>query len=159
MRLLVIRNFVARAQVTLESLVLLYDHQAYGDCWTLFRTLIDRVFHLQALDVNDEFAEFERWSFIKQYETNNNIWNDASLTAAHKIGVPKPNAKQKARYKQLKKQGVNWREPKPEDAAKSLDMKFLYKFAYDVASRFLHPLATDGIIEFEYLAQVGGKGH
>lgn len=38
-RHLVIRNFVARAQVTLESILHLYDRRAYGDCWTLFRTL------------------------------------------------------------------------------------------------------------------------
>jgi len=157
-RVLVIRNFIARAQVSLESILRLYHDQAYGDCWALFRTLVDRVFYLHMLDQKDEFAEFERWSFVKQYETNNNVWSDTSLAAEQKTGVPKPSAKHKARYKKLKNEGVAWREPKPEDAAKSLDMMFLYKFGYDVASRFLHPLATDGAIEFEYVAQVGAKG-
>jgi hypothetical protein len=53
---------------------------------------------------------------------------------------------------------VSWREPKAEDAAKSLGMSFLYKFGYDYASRFLHPSATDGRHEFEFLTGLGSRG-
>jgi hypothetical protein len=155
---LIIRNFIARAQVTLESLLRLYEGKAYGDCWTLFRTIVDRLFHLHVLAEDDEFAAFEEWSFVKQYEIINNIGADTSLTPEQKAAPTKPTPEQKKRYKELKDKGITWREPKAEDAAKSLGMPFLYKYAYDHASRFLHPLATDGKHEFEYLTQLGEKG-
>lgn len=154
----VIRNFLARAAVTLESILRLYDAKAYGDCWALFRTLVDRHFHLHVIATNNEFDAFEAWTFIKQFEMNNNIWSDKTLTAEQKAGVPKPTAAQKQRYKELKAAKVSWREPKAEDAAKSLGMPFLYKFGYDYASRFLHPSATDGVYEFELLTGLGSKG-
>ena len=157
-RLRTIRNFLARAEVTLESIRNLYDSRAYGDCWTLFRTLLDRVFHLHTIADRNEFAAFEEWSFVRQYEINNNISSDTSLTPEQRSAATKPTEEQKKRYKELKARGVAWREPKPEDAAKSLGMIMLYKFGYDHASRFLHPLATDGRVEFEYLTQLGNKG-
>jgi hypothetical protein len=155
---LIIRNFIARATVTLESILRLWDARAYGDCWALFRTLVDRHFHLHMITVKDEFEAFEEWSFIRQYEMNNNIASDTTLTENQKAGQAKPTTEQKLRYKELKAKGVSWREPKPEEAAKSFGLPILYKFGYDYASRFLHPLATDGTFEFELLTQMGGKG-
>ncbi len=155
---LIIRNFLARGAVTLESILRLYDARAYGDCWTLFRTLVDRHFHLHVIAVQNEFQAFEEWPFIRQFEMNNNVWSDQTLTPEQKAGVPKPTPEQKARYKDLKTKRVVWREPKPEDAARMFGLPVLYKFGYDYASRFVHPSATDGVIEFEYLTRLGGKG-
>jgi len=155
---LIIRNFIARATVTLESILRLWDARAFGDCWALFRTLVDRHFHLHMITINDEFDAFEEWSFVRLFEMNNNIASDTTLTTEQKEGQPKPTLEQKARYKELKARGFLWREPKPEEAAKSFGLPILYKFGYDYASRFLHPLATDGLFEFEYLTQLGDKG-
>ena len=157
-RLRIIRNFISRGEVTIESILRLYDSRAYGDCWALFRTLLDRVFHLHVIAHDNAFLAFEEWSFVKQYEIRNNISSDTTLTPEQRAAAAKPNEEQKKRYKQLKAKGITWREPKPEDAAKSLGMMMLYKFGYDFASRFLHPLATDGRAEFEYITQLGNKG-
>ena len=155
---LIIRNFIARAAVTLESIMRLYDARAYGDCWSLFRMIVDRHFHLHVIATKDDFEAFEAWTFIRQFEMNNNVWSDKTLTSEQKSGVPKPTPEQKKRYKALKASGVTWREPKAEEAAKSFGVPILYKFGYDYASRFLHPSATDGVVEFEYLTQLGSKG-
>src|SRR5438067_4130778 len=128
---LIIRNFLARGAVTLGSILRLYDVRAYGDCWTLFRTLVDRHFHLHVIAARTEFQAFEEWSFIRQFEMNNNVWSDRTLTAEQKAGVPKPTPEQKARYKELKAKKVVWREPKPEEAAKMFGLPLLYKFGYD----------------------------
>jgi len=154
----VIRNFIARGQGTLDSIAKLYEAKAYGDAWTLFRTIVDRMFHLHMIAENDEWVAFEEWSFVREYEIINNIASDTMLTPEQKSAPTPPTAAQKQRYKDLKAKGVTWRPPDPEKAAKSLGLPFLYKFAYDKASRHLHPLATDGNYEFEYLTQLGDKG-
>ena len=155
---IIIRNFIARGQVTLDSIAKLYEAKAHGDCWTLFRTIVDRMFHLHAIAENDEWVAFEEWSFVREYEIINNIASETMLTAEQKSAPTAPTAAQKQRYKDLKAKGVTWRPPDPEKAAKSLGLPFLYKFAYDKASRHLHPLATDGKHEFEYLTQLRDRG-
>jgi len=154
----IIRNFISRGQVTIDSIAKLYDTQAYGDCWTLFRTIVDRMLHLHVIAEKDEWLAFEEWSFVREYEIINNIAADTMLTAEQKSAATPPTAEQKRRYKELKAKGVTWRPPDPEKAAKSLGLPFLYKFAYDKASRHLHPLASNGRHEFEYLTQLGEKG-
>ena len=48
-----------RGEVTLESILRLYESRAYGDCWTLFRTLLDRLFHLHVIAAKNEFEGFQ----------------------------------------------------------------------------------------------------
>ena len=65
----IIMNFIARGTVCLDSIHLLWKAGNYQDCWVLRRALVDRVVHLKDLIDRDEFAEFERWSFQKQYQS------------------------------------------------------------------------------------------
>ena len=60
----------------------------------------------------------------------------------------KPSDQKKARYKELKEQGVNWSRPDIEKEFKKKDLYFIYKFGYDYASSHVHPMANDGMIEY-----------
>jgi hypothetical protein len=109
----VIRNFIARGAVTLDSIARLWPKRCYGDCWALFRTLVDRLFHLHALSQRDEFELFDEWSFVKQYEARNRFLSDREFGARSRQSLAELTEKQKARYKQLMAKKPTWSRPKP----------------------------------------------
>ena len=49
----IIRNFIARALVMLRGVFQLWEIEDYQDCWVLHRCMLDRLFHLNDLIVND----------------------------------------------------------------------------------------------------------
>ena len=149
----IIRNFIARGATTLDSISRLWPEHRYGDCWALHRTLVDRLFHLHALAERDEFELFDDWSFVKQFEARNRALSDEEFGPRLNRPAADPTEKQRSRYKSLKAKNPLWSRPKPEDAARSLDLAFLYTFAYDFASTHVHPMANDG--EQEFLAMTG----
>ena len=61
----IIANFIARGEVCLDSIHILWKSDNYQDCWVLHRALVDRLIHLKTLIDHDEFEKFERWSFQK----------------------------------------------------------------------------------------------
>jgi hypothetical protein len=61
-----------------------------------------------------------------------------------------------ARYRALTGANVRWRRPKAKDAAKSLDLPFLYTYGYDIASTHVHPMANDGQHEFRQITGYPG---
>ena len=149
----IIRNFIARAATTLGSIGRLWPEHSYGDCWTLFRTLVDRLFHLHALAELNEFELFDNWSFVKQFEARNRALSDKEFGPRLNRSIAEPTEKQNSRYRSLKARKLVWSRPKPEDAARSLNLPFLYSFAYDFASTHVHPMANDG--EQEFLTMTG----
>jgi hypothetical protein len=50
---LVARNFIARADTMVRGIFQLWEIKDYGDCWVVHRSLLDRLFHLHALNDND----------------------------------------------------------------------------------------------------------
>jgi len=144
----IIRNFVARGAITLQSIQRLYHLSHYSDCWALFRSLTDRYFHLHALAENDEFEVFEEWSFVKQYEAQNRALSDPEFGPTLNKALAEPSAEQKLRYSALKAKKPRWTRPNAEEVAKSLDLTFLYRFGYDYSSTQVHPMANDGEMEF-----------
>jgi hypothetical protein len=151
----VIRNFIARGAATLDSISRLWPQHRYGDCWALFRTLVDRLFHLHVLAERDEFELFDDWSFVKQFEARNRALSDKEFGPRLDHSAFHTTEAQKSRYKSLKAKNLVWSRPNPEHAARSLGLPFLYTFAYDFASTHVHPMANDG--EQEFLALTGLK--
>ena len=56
---LIVRNFIARADTMVRGIFRLWEIKDYGDCWIIHRTLLDRLFHLHALNVHDQFDAFD----------------------------------------------------------------------------------------------------
>jgi hypothetical protein len=145
---IIIRNFVARSAITLKSIFALWDICDYQNAWVVHRALIDRMFHLHSIGVNDQFSVFDDWSFFEQYKAQNRVKSD-DLFKHQAVGwVYELSQEQKKRIKDLERNRPAWRRPKAEAVAKDMGMEFLYKHGYDYASMHVHPMANDGQEDF-----------
>ncbi len=142
------RNFVARADATVTSIFKLWEIGDFGDCWVLYRTLVDRLFHLYALNRDDQFDAFDDWSFKAQYEAANRLRSDPLMKDRLEGVVDEPTDEQKARYQRLVLKPPQWRRPKPEQTAKDMGLGMLNAYGYDFASTHVHPMANDGQEDF-----------
>ncbi len=145
---LIVRNFIARADTMVRGILRLWEIKDYGDCWILHRSLLDRLFHLRALNDNDQFDLFDDWSFKMQCEAANRLRSDPEFKGQIKELVDDLTTEQKMRYQRLVKNSPNWRRPKAEDVARAMDLSFLYKYGFDFASQHVHPMANDGQQDF-----------
>ena len=149
----IITNFIARGAVCLDSIHLLWTAGNYQDCWVLHRALVDRLIHIKDLIDQDQFEEFERWSFQRQYQSSDAALSDPMITA--KLGPETLAAaklllsERRSRFHQEPKS--TWRRPKAEDVAKRINSPFIYSIGYDPASAEVHPMADDGKEEFHKL--------
>ncbi|ODN65378.1 DUF5677 domain-containing protein [Methylophaga muralis] len=145
---IIIRNFVARSAMTLKSVFSLWDKGDIQNAWIIHRALVDRMFHLHSLGVNDDFHAFDDWSFFEQYKSQNRVKSD-DLFKDQAVGWEyQISEEQKARIKALEKNKPTWRRPRAEDVAKDMGMEFLYKYGYDYASTHVHPMANNGEKDF-----------
>ena len=149
----IIGNFLTRGTVCLDSICLLWQARNYQDCWTLHRTLVDRYIHFRTLDDNDEFIEFERWSFQQQYRMSDIALSDRTIRDKlqpewlEKAKVL--HQKQRSRMEQEPKS--NWKRPDSKEAMKRLNLRVLYRLGYDYPSTEVHPMADDGKEDFARL--------
>lgn len=144
----IIRHFIARADMMVRAVFRLWDLQDYQDCWILHRCLLDRLFHLSHLQEHDQFEVFEAWSFLEQYNALNRVRSDPEFSGVRESKMFALTLEQKERAKILSKNPPVWQRPKAEDVAKQLNMRFLYRFGYDFSSTHVHPMANDGQQDF-----------
>jgi uncharacterized protein DUF5677 len=148
----IIRNFIAKGLTCLRSILQIWKFGDYENCWSIYRIMLDRLFHLQSLWDKDEFEIFEKWSFLRQYKARHDARSDPKLREKVHPSRISFSPDEKERYTQLRKENIKWFRPKPEDVAKSKDLLFLYKYGYDYASSLVHPMATDGANDFKQLS-------
>lgn len=149
----IIANFIARGSVCLDSIHILWKSGNYQDCWILHRALVDRLIHLRSLIDHDEFEEFERWSFQRQYQSAEAALSDQSI-----VGKMTPEALTEAKRQQNERRHrisqepkSNWRRPDAKEAAKNMNLSAIYSLGYNPASGEVHPMADDGKEEFHDL--------
>jgi len=145
---LIIRNFIAKSSMSLKGIFSLWEIESYYDCWILYRALLDRYLHLSHIGENNEFEQFDDWSFFKQMVSHNHVRSDARFKSELDNPVYNISKEQKERLRALSKNKPKWKRPKAEQVAKDLDMDFIYKFGYDMASMHVHPMANDGQQDF-----------
>jgi hypothetical protein len=150
----IIRNFVARTDMTMRAVFRLYDIRDFQDCWILYRCLLDRLFHLYHLDAHNQFEVFEEWSFIEQFNALNRVRSDPEFKAALESKSFDLTSEQKTRAKAIAKNPPAWQRPKAEEVARQLSMQFLYRFGYDYGSMHVHPMADDGLQDFFTITQL-----
>jgi hypothetical protein len=154
----IIRNFIARSTASLRSIRQLWPECRYGDCWSLFRVMVDRLVHLHALAERGDWQLFGDWSFVWQYEANQRGLGDPLMSAKAKAEQANLTDEQLTRYRELKLKNPEWRRPKAKDVFKSLEMPFLYHYAYDYASTQVHPMANDGEEDYFVLTRIKPNG-
>lgn len=145
---LILRNTLARCSMSLKAIFRLWEISDFQDAWTLHRTLLERLFHLNDLHTKDAYEIFEDWSFLEQYKAQNRVKCDPLFK--HEATEPfyKLSSTQLERAKKLSASPPMWKRPKAEDVAKSLELGFLYRYGYDFASMHVHPMANDGEQDF-----------
>jgi len=144
----IIRNFISKGIVSLKGILTLWELEAYQDCWILNRCILDRLFHLVALNEGDSFERFEKWSFVKQFESKNKVKSDNEFKDRLNPDFYKNSEKQKSYYKKIKEENIKWERPDAEKIAKVMNLDFLYKYGYDYGSSLVHPMANDGQEDF-----------
>lgn len=144
----IIRNFVARSAMTLKGILALWGISDFQGAWMLHRCLLDRMFHLHSIGENNEFAEFDDWSFYQQYNAQNRVKSDPEFKNQAVGWEYNLSEAQKMRAAELSKNKPSWRRPRAEAVAKQMDMEFLYRYGYDYASTHIHPMANDGQEDF-----------
>ncbi len=148
LRDIIIRNFIARGTILLQGILALWKLDDYQDGWILYRSLLDRLFHIKALADENVFQDFDDWCFVKQYDHRNRIRSDPIFTASINKEFFRDTSEEKERYQELKIRGVKWKRPHPEKIAKNMELEFLYKHGYDYASMHVHPMSDDGMGDF-----------
>jgi hypothetical protein len=106
----IIRNFIARGLACTESVLLVWESGAEQDAWILFRTLLDRLFHLHDLIEKGNFADFEEFSFCTKYEGRHKLLSETNQEIRNKVPdiAREIHRSQLLRYEQLKAKGINW---------------------------------------------------
>ena len=154
----IIRNFIARAIVSLNGIMRLWQISDYQDCWILNRCILDRLFHLKALAECNTFELFEKWSFKQQYDYMNTVRSDPDFKGKLNPDFFKEVNQQKERYAAITKEKPRWKRPEAEAVAKNMDLMFLYKYGYHYASSLVHPMANDGQEDFLRQTKLIKKG-
>jgi hypothetical protein len=150
----IIRNFIARGITALTSILHLWYLGHFQDCWILHRALIDRFFLLVALNEDNAFEVFEKWSFVQKYDAKNKVLSDREF----RNKVPKEalsfTKQEKMRYAEIRQENIFWSRPKAEKIAKNIiKLPFLYSYGYDYASTQVHPMADDGEGDYSRLIE------
>lgn len=152
LRGIIVRNFVARGMHCLESIHKVWQMGNFQDCWTLHRSLVDRLFTLRVLDDRDEFETFDKWSYVRQFEGRNRVLSDPEISKKILPTERSFSEEEKDRYAEIKRENISWKRPKAQQVAKDMNLSFLYSLAYDYASTHVHPMANDGEDDFFRLA-------
>ncbi len=147
-----LRNFAAKSISQLLSIRLLNRCNQTFDCFIIYRSMLDRLAHLYYLERTDTFEQFEKWSYMKQCEANNNSLSDEMLKDSLNKELFLSTPEEKKKYNAIKESGFKWSRPDIKSEFKDKGYYFLYQFGYDHASTHVHPMANDGMIEYFAIA-------
>jgi hypothetical protein len=147
----VARNFVARGMSCTQSIFAVWQAGSEQDAWILHRSLMDRLLHLHHLGETDGFSDFDDYSFVSLYEARHQLLCDPDMRNQVPATLKELQKENKARYDLIAAKLPRWRRPRAEDVAKKMDLGFLHRFGYDYASTHVHPMSSDGELDFTTL--------
>ncbi len=142
---LILRNTVARTSMSLKGIFAQWDIQNYQDGWSIYRNILDRFFHIEHIAQNKQFQEFDDWSVYQQAIKQNLIKSDDRF---QNLVSQSLSPEMKSRIKKLLQNKPSWKRPKAKDVAKNMEMDFLYKYGYDMATMHTHLMSDDGEQDF-----------
>ena len=147
-----LRNNIAKVISLLNSIQILNRQENFNDAQILFRCLIDRLVYIFHLEENNNYEDFENWTFIKSYSHIHNARADQQVQNIKRNPLFQLSKENTNRYYELKKlKKDKFEKPKPETTLKKEGLSFIYKFGYNYASMHTHPMFFDGKEEFYQL--------
>jgi len=146
----ILRNSIAKASMSLKGIFAQWGIQNYQDGWSLYRNVLDRLFHIEHIAKNNEFKEFDDWSIYQQALKQNLVKSDKRFQNPNQP----LNHEMQSRVNILLKNKPIWKRPKADLVAKSMQMDFLYKYGFDMASMHTHPMSNDGAQDFHTITGI-----
>lgn len=147
---IILRNSIAKASMSLKGIFAQWDIKNYQDGWAIYRNVLDRLFHIEHIAQNNEFQEFDDWSIYQHAIKQNLVKSDNRFQNS---SLPL-SATMKTRVKELLKNKPTWKRPKAESVAKGMQMDFLYKYGFDMATMHTHPMSDDGSQDFHSITGI-----
>jgi len=151
----IIKGFIARGMTCTDSIFTIWQHGSDEDAWILHRSLLDRLFHLHYIVLENNFTAFEEYTFVKNFEARRKLLSEKEML--NKFSKKQSNdlkellKLQEPRYLEMKNHQPRWHRPNAEKVARSMGLGFLYRYGYDYASRYVHPMADEGEPDFSRL--------
>lgn len=149
-----LRNSISKSCSILTSIQLLYRSSKYHDGWILYRTLVERLATIYYLNETDTYETFEQWSFIRNYEDQNTSRSDPRFKKILNDPAFRITKSMTKKYNEYKKLKAEWKRPKAEDMLNKEKLDFVYKYGFDYASKHVHPMSDDGLLEFHVLTKL-----
>ena len=145
--------FLARTIRQLDAIGKLANARFVSDGCILFRSMLERYFLFVHLCKMHEFEVFDDWCFKSQYVQLNAIKSIREFSGKPQIRQRRFSSEDKARYRRVCADELvkQWRRPDIESIARDLKMKFLYDAGYDWSSAYVHPVSTDGTVDYLHL--------
>lgn len=143
-----LRNSIAKTISLLKTIDLLSFIRLYNEGWILYRSLIDRLVYLYYLIDNDNFTDFDEWTYLQLYEYRHNAKVDEKFKRLLNDPFFRTEKGDANKYSEIRIKKLNWEKPRAKDVLKSKNLDFIYKFGYDYASMHTHPMSFDGQREF-----------
>lgn len=153
LEVVITRNFLAKSTMLVRSIYQLWPTRAYQECHILYRSLLDRLFYLDHLYRTDGFQAYDDWSFARQYDLLARWRNDTRFQGQDKPHTM-PSPEERDRRRQLRKSPSHWSIPSAAQIAHKMNRDYLYLYGYDHGSMNVHPLANDGLQDFETLTRL-----
>lgn len=152
-KMMIISNFIARSIMQLGSIIMLWKIGSEDDCQILYRSLLDRLLHLSSLEDTNSYNDFAKWCFIKRFEKANQLRSDHRFRSRFSNRKLKVDPEEKKLYEKYKKENVSWNRPKAEEILKKINYDYYYKYGYDIASSFVHPMEFHGSEDFFHITK------
>ena len=143
----IIMNFMARSITSLRGILHLWQTQDFHDCWILYRSILDRLFHLETLGRDDSFEAFDNWCFKNTYKYKIRCLNDPTLIGKineENVEYFTPSQEDEKRYRELDHEKTIWKRPRAGKVAAKMQLDLLYHYGYDFASHYVHPTSKEG---------------
>ena len=144
----IIRNFIARTSGISGSVFSLWDSGDQDNCWSATSLPVGPPVSFVAPVRVQRVRSLRAWSYFEQFNARNRVRSDPECREALDSPLFSFTDEEMARGRVLAQNPPRWRRPRPEDAAKGLQLGMLYRFGHDFASTLVHPMANDGLRDF-----------
>ncbi len=152
-KMMIISNFIARSIMQLGNIIMLWKISSEDDCQILYRSLLDRLLHLVSLKDTSSYNDFAKWCFIKRFEKANQLRSDQRFRSQFSEKELKADPGERKLYGEYKKENFSWNRPEAEEILKKIGYDYYYKYGYDIASAFVHPMEFHGKEDFFHIIE------
>jgi len=154
----IIASLLARCAVSSKGILALYQQEDYASCMILLRSIVDRVFYLGFLERNDAYKAYYEKTIRERHAQFQRIKSDPIFGHRDEKDLEVTFSISKRLSEATGREHTKKMPPyHTQDEAKHMGLGFLYTFAYQTGSSFVHPMADEGFEDLQRLVGIPGK--